>query len=114
MLIYFLSKGFDAHDDDELSNAELVEDDFEWATEEILKAGLRVNPQRPPKVVSVLEGGYDLNAISRCAIKHVEVLKRGYYHILEDEQLSRGKDMERDFHGDAMLALEDYMQSLRV
>jgi acetoin utilization deacetylase AcuC-like enzyme len=106
--------GFDAHDDDPLSNVELQDSDFEWATEEIFKAGLRINPHQPPKIISVLEGGYDLDAIARSSIKHVKVLKKGYFGILEDEQLSRGKDINLHFNGDAVDALNDYVSSLSL
>ncbi len=106
--------GFDAHDDDPLSNVELQERDFEWATEEILKAGLRINPYHPPKVISVLEGGYDLDAIGRSSISHVEVLKKGYFGVVEDEQLSRGKDIDKHFNGDAVDALNDYIGALSI
>jgi acetoin utilization deacetylase AcuC-like enzyme len=97
--------GFDAHDDDELSNAELIDDDFDLITQEILRAGLKVNPRQPPKVISVLEGGYDLNAISRSAVKHVAVLRSGYYGILQDELLSQGVDIDSAHQGDEMEAL---------
>lgn len=92
----------------------MLDKDYEWATEEILKAGLRINGQNPPKVISVLEGGYDLNAIARSSIEHVKVLKRGYYGIIEDEQYARGKDVDSDFHGDPMELISDYLTSLSI
>lgn len=106
--------GFDAHDDDPLSNVELQDRDFEWATEEVLRAGLRINPYSPPKIISVLEGGYDLDAIARSSIEHVEVLKKGYFGIVADEQLSRGKDIDCHYKGDAVDALNDYVSSLSL
>ena len=62
----------------------------------------------------MLEGGYDLDAIARSSIAHVEVLKKGYFGILEDEQLSRGKDIDKHFNGEAVDALNDYVGSLSL
>ena len=43
----------------------------------VLKASVTVNAERPPPVLSILEGGYDLDAISRSAVAHVRSLARG-------------------------------------
>jgi len=56
----FLSAGFDAHADDELASLSLCDDDYEWITLEIGKLGDGSIP-----IVSVLEGGYDLDALTR-------------------------------------------------
>ena len=85
--------GFDAHDEDPLANIELIEEDFQWATKEILKSGLRINPIQPPKIFSVLEGGYDLPAIAKSAVVHVQVLKDGYVGVIEESLQEEGSSV---------------------
>ena len=70
----FISAGFDAHSADPLAGLELVEDDFAWATAEIcaMAAGLCGG-----RVVSALEGGYDLDALGRSVAVHVRALMEG-------------------------------------
>jgi acetoin utilization deacetylase AcuC-like enzyme len=63
----FLSAGFDAHADDPLATLNLDADDFKWITEAILEIG-------DMPVVSVLEGGYDINSLGLSAHKHVQAL----------------------------------------
>ncbi|SFH42723.1 Acetoin utilization deacetylase AcuC [Nitrosospira sp. Nsp14] len=67
----FVSAGFDAHRDDDLSSLNLVEDDYAWVTETICAAGRRFAGNR---IVSVLEGGYDLKALGRSVAAHVQAL----------------------------------------
>jgi len=67
----FISAGFDAHRDDPLANLNLVEADFAWATQEICALAERVAAGR---VVSTLEGGYDLDALAASVAAHVRVL----------------------------------------
>lgn len=67
----FISAGFDAHMDDPLANLNWEDDDFEWLTTEICALAERVCEGR---VVSVLEGGYDLDALARAAAIHVKGL----------------------------------------
>jgi len=76
-LIIF-SAGFDAHDDDPLASLELIEEDFEWATQIVLEACVKIDPNSPIPCISVLEGGYDLNAIAKSASIHCKVLADGY------------------------------------
>lgn len=76
-LIIF-SAGFDAHDEDPLADVELLEEDFEWATEIVMKACVRIDPLNPVPVMSVLEGGYDLTALADSTVVHVNALARGY------------------------------------
>jgi acetoin utilization deacetylase AcuC-like enzyme len=66
-----ISAGFDAHQADPIGGLRLVEDDFAWVTREIVaiaKANCR------GKIVSFLEGGYDLAALGASAAAHVNVL----------------------------------------
>jgi len=67
----FISAGFDAHRDDPLAGLRLDESDFGWATAEICKVAARICGGR---VVSALEGGYDLDALARSAAAHVRAL----------------------------------------
>jgi len=76
--LVILSAGFDAHDDDPLASCELLEEDFYWATMEVLKACHTVNEANPPPCISVLEGGYDLDALASSAAAHVAALFEGY------------------------------------
>ena len=67
----FISAGFDGHRADPLANLNLGEDDFAWVTAEICAVAARVCEGR---VVSALEGGYDLDALARSAAAHVSAL----------------------------------------
>jgi acetoin utilization deacetylase AcuC-like enzyme len=69
-----ISAGFDAHADDPLAGLSLHEDDYAWATTEILRVA-RASCQG--RVVSTLEGGYDLDALARSAASHVHALMAG-------------------------------------
>jgi acetoin utilization deacetylase AcuC-like enzyme len=67
----FISAGFDAHRRDPLADLALTEDDFAWATREILRIATATANGR---VVSTLEGGYDLAALADSAAAHVRAL----------------------------------------
>ena len=67
----FISAGFDAHLDDPLANLRLVEDDFAWATRQICDIAERTAKGR---LVSSLEGGYDLGALAASVASHVGAL----------------------------------------
>jgi acetoin utilization deacetylase AcuC-like enzyme len=69
--LILISAGFDAHRADPLANLNLTEDDFGWVTREICAIAARVCSGR---VVSALEGGYDLEALSPSAKAHVQAL----------------------------------------
>jgi len=69
--LLIISAGFDAHRDDPLGGLELVEDDFAALTYKLVDMAIsRANG----RVVSVLEGGYDLGGLSRSVAAHVGVL----------------------------------------
>jgi len=70
----FISAGFDAHRDDDLGQMRLVEADYIWITERIMEVAKR---HAQARVVSCLEGGYNLTALSKSAIAHVATLARG-------------------------------------
>ncbi len=65
------SAGFDAHKDDPLAQFELTSKDFYEITKRTLRA---TNKYTKGKVLSVLEGGYDLNALAESAYNHVIAL----------------------------------------
>ena len=67
----FISAGFDAHRDDELGQLGLVEADYEWITRKIKDVADR---HAQGRIVSVLEGGYNLNALARSVGVHLRVL----------------------------------------
>lgn len=67
--LVLFSAGFDAHHADPLAGLNLVESDFAWITRTVLDT---VGSKVP--VVSLLEGGYDLEALGRSAAAHVRVL----------------------------------------
>ncbi len=69
--ILIVSAGFDAHQADPLANLRLVEADFLWATEKLAATAKRHCNGR---IVSMLEGGYDLNALARSVAVHVKAL----------------------------------------
>jgi acetoin utilization deacetylase AcuC-like enzyme len=69
-----ISAGFDAHLRDPLANLNLVEADFAWATQKIMEVADQCAGGR---VVSLLEGGYDLEALASSAAAHVTALMRG-------------------------------------
>lgn len=69
--LVLVSAGFDAHARDPLGDLLLEEDDFAWITGLITDAARR---HARGRVVSVLEGGYDLGALARSAAAHVAAL----------------------------------------
>ena len=66
-----VSAGFDAHRDDPLAQLELDAEDFAWITGAIMAAADRLTEGR---IVSLLEGGYDLDALAASAAAHVRTL----------------------------------------
>ncbi len=67
----FVSAGFDAHRDDDMAMLRLVEADYAWVTENIKKVADKYALGR---MVSVLEGGYELHALGRSAAIHIKVM----------------------------------------
>lgn len=69
--LVLISAGFDAHRDDPLADLALTEDDYGWITAELVKLA---DHHACGRVVSALEGGYDLNALGRSVAAHVREL----------------------------------------
>lgn len=67
----FISAGFDAHYEDDMGGLALTDADYVWVTEQIREVAARHAEKR---IVSMLEGGYALPALGRCAAAHVKVL----------------------------------------
>ncbi|HYD76405.1 histone deacetylase family protein [Ramlibacter sp.] len=67
----FVSAGFDAHREDELGQLGLTENDYAWITHRIKQVADRFADGR---IVSALEGGYNLDALGRSVEAHVRVL----------------------------------------
>lgn len=66
-----VSAGFDAHADDPLASLRFTDDDYAWATERLAEAAQTLCEGR---LVSTLEGGYDLAALGRSVARHVKAL----------------------------------------
>ena len=71
--VVLISCGFDAHKDDPLGILELADETFAWLTDQVLALADRCAQGR---IVSVLEGGYDLRTLARCATAHARQLAR--------------------------------------
>src|SRR5215813_927588 len=69
-----ISAGFDAHTRDPLANLNLVEADFSWVTKKLMEIA---DTSAKGRVVSLLEGGYDLQGLSRSVAAHVIALMQG-------------------------------------
>ena len=67
----FVSAGFDAHRDDDLGQLGWVEADYQWITERIVQVADR---HAGGRIVSCLEGGYNLGALARSVAAHLRVL----------------------------------------
>jgi len=67
----FVSAGFDAHRDDPLAYLKLEDEDYRWVTEKLMEVADR---HAEGRVVSTLEGGYNVEALGRCVVQHVGAL----------------------------------------
>lgn len=71
--LIYISAGFDAHYDDDMSHFLLRETDYAWVTKEIL---LIADKYCEGKLISTLEGGYDLSSLARSVVAHLRILMR--------------------------------------
>ena len=69
--LVFVSAGFDAHWRDPLAQLQLDAEDYAWLTRELVALADR---HAQGRVVSSLEGGYDLQALRECSVAHVQAL----------------------------------------
>lgn len=72
--LVIVSAGFDAHHRDPLANLNLIEDDFDWATGRLMDVA---NRHCGGRLVSILEGGYDLAGLGSSVAAHVKRLIAG-------------------------------------
>ena len=72
--LIIISAGFDAHHRDPLAEMYLTEEDFDWATGQLLDRAARSAGNR---LVSLLEGGYDLDGLSSSVAAHVRRMMKG-------------------------------------
>jgi acetoin utilization deacetylase AcuC-like enzyme len=72
--LIIISAGFDAHARDPLASQSLEAEDFAWATRAVVSLA---NSRTRGRIVSSLEGGYDLEALGQSALAHVRALQEG-------------------------------------
>jgi len=84
----FVSAGFDAHEDDPLASMNLVESDFHFVTARIAEVA---NDVACGRLVTVLEGGYDPDALGRCVSAHITALHET--PLPTEEQILRVAEM---------------------
>ena len=69
--LVFFSAGFDAHVEDDMAMLRFTDSDYRWVTEQVADIARR---HANGRMVSLLEGGYALDALGRSAVQHVRVL----------------------------------------
>jgi len=69
--LIMISAGFDAHREDDLGQMGLVEDDYVWITQQLMNVA---NQTCEGKIVSCLEGGYNLSALGSSVVAHLKTL----------------------------------------
>ena len=69
--LVFFSAGFDAHVEDDMAMLRFTDSDYRWVTEQVADVARR---HAKGRMVSLLEGGYALDALGRSATQHVRVL----------------------------------------
>ncbi|WP_151447397.1 histone deacetylase family protein [Lacisediminimonas profundi] len=67
----FISAGFDAHREDDIGQMGLVEADYAWITQQLMAVA---DQHGQGRIVSCLEGGYNLSALGRSVVAHVKAL----------------------------------------
>ncbi len=71
-----ISAGFDAHRDDPLAGINLSSEFYGWMTQRLMEAA---DHHAGGRIISLLEGGYDLNALPACIVRHLGTLSA--YHL---------------------------------
>ena len=87
--LLIISAGFDAHIRDPLGSLQLVEKDFAWATLQLMDIA---DHHCQGKIVSVLEGGYDLQGLAGGVGVHLQALMHG--RSMADEEIADNEDEE--------------------
>lgn len=70
--LILISAGFDGHREDPLAQFQLEDEDYKWITELIVSEAEKYAQGR---VISTLEGGYDVDALARCVALHIDALQ---------------------------------------
>ncbi len=71
--LIFISAGFDAHAEDPMAHLRLVEDDYFWISQQLRQIA---DDTCKGRIVSMLEGGYDLSALGRSVVAHIKGMSR--------------------------------------
>ncbi|WP_198299062.1 histone deacetylase family protein [Bordetella genomosp. 13] len=71
--LVLISAGFDAHREDDMAQMGLVESDYAWITEQLVQVAER---HAQGRIVSTLEGGYNLSALGRSVVAHIRALAK--------------------------------------
>ncbi len=87
--LVLISAGFDAHHRDPLGSLQLTEEDFAWVTLKLMEAA---EIHCGGRIVSVLEGGYDLQGLSASVGIHVQALMRGNADFEPEDDVSEDED----------------------
>lgn len=69
--LILVSAGFDGHREDDIGQFELVEADYAWITQQLVE---QADESAQGRIISFLEGGYNLSALGRSAVAHIRVL----------------------------------------
>jgi len=69
--LILISAGFDAHSEDPLASLHFIEEDYVWITKQLMAVAKKYSANR---IVSSLEGGYNLSALSSSVASHVRTL----------------------------------------
>ena len=75
--LIFISAGFDGHAADEVSSHQLFDTDYHWLTEKLVALAEKHSEGR---VISLLEGGYAVNALGRTVVSHLKALLKADLH----------------------------------
>jgi acetoin utilization deacetylase AcuC-like enzyme len=81
--LVIISAGFDAHQNDPLASLQLTEEDFAWATLQLMDVA---ETHCESRVVSVLEGGYDLQGLAASVAVHIQTLMHGSALVAEQDE----------------------------
>ncbi|MCA3555869.1 histone deacetylase family protein [Aestuariivirga sp.] len=87
--LVIVSAGFDAHHRDPLGSLRLTEEDFAWATLKLMEAA---EVHCDGRLVSVLEGGYDLRGLAASVGIHVQALMRGSAGMIDEPEFEDDGD----------------------
>jgi acetoin utilization deacetylase AcuC-like enzyme len=90
--IIIISAGFDAHTRDPLANLNLVEADYAWVTKKLMEIA---DESAGGRIVSMLEGGYDLQGLARSVAAHVSTLMGGDAGIIPPSSRHRSANRRR-------------------